>query len=311
MTRVQEYRLRVFEAAFIEPSTRFFNDQPGLALRMDRWFDGSQDTIPAGDSPSSLGLLRSCLLAEAGNWVTVGRRLEYFPEAAKVTLDVEGLRLENHRRKLEAAFLGESDFESKHDMGIRDGDEFGYSLLGMIEDLTDERMEYLRLMMFATNGEWEARLKRAQTLAENVALRPDAAVPPEVIQDVAWMFYGPEDEPAQMSNALSERPSAWRTRVGSRGWDRTEYSRLLSFSECRKLFEIAAQTISVDENATVAVQQRNALDRLTLALQNSAPTEQQKLLGRNILPAQPVVIRETSEPLKYKKAGESDETLSW
>ncbi|MDQ0690010.1 hypothetical protein [Arthrobacter sp. W4I7] len=316
MTAIQEYRLRVFELAAIEPHIRFFTENPGLASSMRAWFEewavfdwsvedrawqirgGTAEqgddgiTPPPGgaglfelrtSSPSDIGLLHLCLLSEAKDWVIVGGQLGYFPTEAAPETDIEGLgAVEAYKGKLQSYYMGVTDFEAQNDPGFDDGDAFGVALQEMIEDLTDDRMEYLTLVMFAPRYIWTTRIGQVKKLAATVAARPDAALPPEVMENVAWVFLGPPEERFSRIQPESKWPSAWRMElpsseayglgVGQQAEGQgLAFQRLKEVHECRRQLEIAAQQISVDENATLALQQRDALNRLIVAIQKNAP----------------------------------------
>ncbi|MHA7209550.1 hypothetical protein [Arthrobacter sp. MDT1-65] len=195
MSRAQEYRLRSFEAAYVQPLLRFIEN------------DSTNQEEPSG------GNLRLLLLREMANWIDMGQWCGYFSsniqrlsikhgihDIREVTQDLNKFD-EDRMDLVNCSWVLQDDPRSLSFDG-----SFGEAIQASMEDLTDERMEFLRLYLFSSSTEWEHAVGEVAVVAEEVALGR-RRIPQRMMDRVTWAFHGPESELRLESVAL---PSDWR-----------------------------------------------------------------------------------------------------
>jgi hypothetical protein len=136
----------------------------------------AQDPIPA------------LLLAEGEQWLSAGAAIGYFSE-------------------------GRSDFPAPPlEIGLEfpeyepaSSNEFATDLALAFESITLEHVRFLHLAMFATVSEWVVAFSAASDVVEKFVGRPQIALAPETIDNVAWFIEGPAE------TYTFPAPSLWRT----------------------------------------------------------------------------------------------------
>ncbi|WP_211882359.1 hypothetical protein [Pseudarthrobacter albicanus] len=213
MSRAQEYRLRSFEAAYVEPQIQFLDDHYGRA-----WTDVKDD--PHGRSGE--GVLHLFLLREAVNWIQFGRLHGFFsPDLDPFPIPFDW------SSGLELPFSGEISQERLYDIWSKDWGRtsidrtFDEALTVATDALSDERLEFLRLYLFADESEWEhkvSELEDSQNLLQASEKDPSRE---ERMDSVAWAFQGAESDLPYLGC-----PSDWR--AGASDW------RIGTFSDLRR-----------------------------------------------------------------------------
>lgn len=189
MSRAQEYRLRSFEMAHVRPHIERFEE-----LGRGNWLNNVY-------FPSAWpeGALRLFLLREASNWIRMGQQCGYF-SAELAPLPIGQIRLPrsdwgilgvdvSHLDQMRIQSLWSQDWTT-----LDGGDAFGEELTLAMEDLTDDRLEFLRLFFFSEETEWAEKLVELAAFARVV----DGSKPPfsaeliDQVDKVAWALQGPE-----------------------------------------------------------------------------------------------------------------------
>jgi tetratricopeptide (TPR) repeat protein len=172
MTRTQvdpaRFRLRAFEADWVQPLLT--------------------------DPPSSL---RSLLLTEAKRWIELGVDVGYF--AGETELD--DVAREEDRR------LVTSVIPPMQTSSINDITDFEQRLMEALDDLTPERREFLELVCFASERDWEGRLDQVRGIARALIGAP-AKGSPVVIDNARWSLDGAV---SQIADAPQGTPAQWRS----------------------------------------------------------------------------------------------------
>jgi hypothetical protein len=204
------FRLRAFERSFVAKTLAFVDlDYLVASTRGDSaeayWRQFLDGQLESGFGNGRL-MLGSCILAEAGEWIRAGREVGYFSRKSPLT----------------SLVLGKTDFlesdELFHFLDALCGywkpsqpawsseEGFADSLTTATVNLTPERSEYLRLVYFASNTDWSERLNELQALTSVVALRPDTSISNQVMDRMAWAFYGTDEW-----DESSPGPARWRS----------------------------------------------------------------------------------------------------
>jgi hypothetical protein len=140
--------------------------------------------------------LDSLLLAEARLWIDIGCSLGYFAGAAtRLTDDVDVP--ERFASRLKPA---------RHEWSDLPPALFQQRLVEAQSDLTRDRQEYLRLLLFADTDDWERALESLDRVTG--ALRPGTQLRREVVDDIAWALEGAESDLDARHQSL---PASWRS----------------------------------------------------------------------------------------------------
>lgn len=210
MNDYSTFSLRVFERSFVARSLAHFQIAGGVASSArgnQREIDGYLRQFLAGDWERGFGngviIVWACILAEAGEWIRAGRKIGYFSQKSLTTPLVAGgidfLESEEFFHFLSA------QFGFWRDPDLSDGEEFADSLVLATLDITPERIEYLRLVYFASSSDWWVRFSEVQALAGLVARRPDVSISNVAMDRMAWAFYGTD-----AMTELHPGPALWR-----------------------------------------------------------------------------------------------------
>lgn len=298
MSDIELYRLRAFEASFITPRVRILLEANRSDLEHAlQQGQGESPTYQDQDHQTPQYLLNLCLLWEAATWVEVGAGVGYFPENSVpyqfrqlpewLPFDGEGLW------KALRVYVAFSDarnglYNPRNDESWQDN--FSKQLIREIELLTEERMEYLRLMLFASDKEWEKRYLQVQDTADVFERRADVAVSSDTMDSIAWALHGPTEEPDFGEEFVPEEllPSYWRhekswglmsweAEVATSVWSERAPRRRAVLDECRERFVKAARFVSVNEMTTVLLQ-KNQGGGSTSELTIGAPLEVQAIM---------------------------------
>src|ERR1039458_9793695 len=144
---------------------------------------------PLLDEPDSE--LRSFLLAEAKQWGELGQQIGYFE-----TAPFSDERLATVPADKLAAVLADQE---QPEITLAD---FQDSLMEAQEDLTPERREFLNLVFFSDEKEWNERLGQASALADQLldipvselTSSPKSIFSAEAMDNVSWLLGGPDSE---------------------------------------------------------------------------------------------------------------------
>jgi hypothetical protein len=144
------FRLRRFEVEWLEPLIKTLGSLDRFELR-----DGG------------VRALSYTLLAEASRWVSLGEKIGYFAHdseaangvAAKLASPPDGPGVERVIRRI-------ANVPASQRLGIWD---FASALDLAREDLTPQRREFLRLVCFASQEEWDSRLRVVAQTASAIA----------------------------------------------------------------------------------------------------------------------------------------------
>lgn len=213
---IAAYRLRAFEAGFIAPRLKTVRQSLDLEEHAIPW------TTAAGrDSKLSHLIIQLCLLREAAEWVREGRRVGYFSSSieplpivleGKDIIQLDELKLFMKGQSENIANVATDPSEDSA------ASNFGTMLHDAIEDLTEDRIEFLRLVVLTDENEWhnslemlrlfnddvESQLSRNGTKrdgARSVSLQVSSQV-----DALSWALSGPES-----NLAPSKMPSDWRS----------------------------------------------------------------------------------------------------
>lgn len=204
VSRVQDYRLRSFEMTYVQPRLRFLDER---GLRGPGWLDVPHD--PTGHVDLQMYLLR-----EAANWIDLGRACGYFsseldpvPIVLFDNYQIRGIHMgfPNHNEEqMELLFVDWEAVGREHRADF--ADRFDDDLRVATEDLTDDRLEFLRLYLFAADSEWNERVAELEAILGVLEIT-QAKIPNRMMDLVTWALQGPESA----LRAQETLPSDWRS----------------------------------------------------------------------------------------------------
>jgi hypothetical protein len=168
-------RLRLFEKEWLEDLVK----PPG-----------SEDLGGVGSH-----LLNAVLASECKRWFDLGRLLGYFDEDAELDIPHPDLIDEKVFFPQKRGLL----------MLRGDGSDFAFKLIEARSDLTQERQNFLRLMFFADEEEWNMDFRLLQLLVGDLQKHPLQVLPESTIHNASWAFIGSEG-----SQNLAYSPAEWR-----------------------------------------------------------------------------------------------------
>jgi hypothetical protein len=160
------FRLRAFEADWLAPLIR------------------------TADSP-----LEQLLIAEAERWILVGQSLGFFPQAPRAAGDVPERAFRFHN-----FFTDEIGFFTDKPVALSD---FSATLSAAQDDLTPARRAFLRLVLFATDPEFDDAVRQLSRFEAAVA-EPLARA--RLVDEVEWALQGAESQ----IDAPLTHPARWR-----------------------------------------------------------------------------------------------------
>lgn len=182
MSRIQDYRLRAFEAAYVRPHLDFLEQYDGNEWP---WRDLYEYVAPFSEAS-----IRLFLLVEAAAWIDLGKDALYFSD------DLLPLLEQSHRAGSirDLSYLGAEDTTFVVEKGWQSDlhGPFDEVLLNAMEDLTRDRQEFLRLYLFAEEAEWRDRVGQLEFFLQTLQRSRLNRFPEEELDTVSWAFTGPE-----------------------------------------------------------------------------------------------------------------------
>jgi tetratricopeptide (TPR) repeat protein len=158
------FRLRAFEVEWLEPLKTELSDLPHRS---------------AGESDGT-ALLLHVLIAEADRWITIGQQVGYFAQTSPSAHPAARAEFPELEWLLNAI---RSQPELPSGLSVR---EFARALSEARDDLTADRREFLRLVYFTAEKEWDERLNQIREFAEQVAKRPEDLPASEIVERAMW-----------------------------------------------------------------------------------------------------------------------------
>ncbi len=149
--------------------------------------------------PGRYGGMAAVLAAEADGWFRAGSENGYFRGADSLALRFEALDPSEYETEIDAA----SYFLPFH-ISL-EADEFGEQLNLAREDLTYPRVEFLSLLMFASDANWNRRIEELEVFADALEEQPLWQPPPDALSMVAWSLQG-----AESRRGWQRLPGEWR-----------------------------------------------------------------------------------------------------
>lgn len=203
MTEVPLYRLRAFESGIVHPLIRQLA-APEQRLK-DLIFDTSGEPRWRVSTGSlSQGLVHLSLLCEAHEWIKLGQEVGYFPSNGASNLLVGGIRIEDWLGGVNVLFQGKLQISASKTFSSED--PFDTALSRAWDCLTDYRPEYLRLVIFADDEEWERRLDDLGGVVVLLENEPLKLIDSTILDRLGWAFYGYDSDLVPCGV-----PSDWRS----------------------------------------------------------------------------------------------------
>lgn len=158
------------------------------------------------EAASSEASLRVFLLMETTKWIELGRN------ARSIAKHLEPL-LGSYDRwgfdDLDMPVLAPTTMElplvQKSWAAHKQGSPFDEVLATAMGDLTDDRLEFLRLYLFVDDAEWLARVRELDRFRRMLSGSP-GPFPDELMDKVSWALQGPES-----TSSRTGLPSDWRS----------------------------------------------------------------------------------------------------
>lgn len=215
-----EYRLRAFEQQWVGQLLEIQDADDGW------WLDSAVEWVLSGGhfgpdrrpqpdpaaNGASQALLSLFLLKEATEWIDVGRAEGYFDPDAEpraIRLSLKNPAAGRTVLDMREPIVAWSHLKNSVPIGPRvpaGGPSFALALQLAIDDLSEARMEHLRLLCFAPEAEWQRELSRVRDLGALIAELPNAALSDDAVDGLRWALSGSDsDLPA------TELPSDWRS----------------------------------------------------------------------------------------------------
>ena len=135
--------------------------------------------------------LDALLVEEASHWVLLGQRLGYFADSPSIKI--------GQTQKRDGFFGDRMDLPAS---------EFARHLSDAQEDLTAERREFLHLILFADDEQFQDRHRQLSELHALIVDRTQEHVAAAVMDDVAWGLVGAE---SQLVDSRATHPARWRS----------------------------------------------------------------------------------------------------
>ncbi len=130
---------------------------------------------------------------------------------------------------------------------------FFNALVEAQEDLFPERLEFLRILVFAGAREWERALRNVKKVADSLRQRPWIEIPGEIVDSVTWSLSG-----ADVAGSDDWSPAAWRmgSLVRAQAEDESQPSniaqRLSQLEQVREPILGAMEWLAMDEQGEAA-----------------------------------------------------------
>lgn len=136
------------------------------------------------------------LVYESEDWLEIGQATGFFSPGAEYRRSVE----------IFEGLEGRTRAQSYSDAKLIPLAEFSSAIDQAMDDLTDDRLEHLRLLLFAPDREWQLRIARLETIVDLFASNREIRLPPAVVDDIEWALSGAETDVRSV-----RLPCAWRT----------------------------------------------------------------------------------------------------
>jgi hypothetical protein len=162
----------------------------------EREWLGEITTPPGSSGLGSVGshMLNAALLLEGKRWLALGREIGYFDSRSSVEFPETDLINEE---ELFGPITVDRTLEPA---------AFGVELIESILGLTPERREFLRMVFFSDEEEWERGLQLVQIFTKAIREGPWQSTEETLLRDVSWALAGAESERAYGKST----PAHWR-----------------------------------------------------------------------------------------------------
>lgn len=160
----------------------------------------------ARGGPKGEGILRMFLLRESTNWIQMGRQYEFFStdlEPFPIRFGrLEGYGLSPDSSVGQIPFSGELNYKSLNDVWFKDWSRaradtymaFDEALMEAMDALSQDRLEFLRLYLFADDAEWKDKIAELAVIQSLLEGGERSAFPGEFMDGVTWAFDGLESD---------------------------------------------------------------------------------------------------------------------
>jgi tetratricopeptide (TPR) repeat protein len=183
---IPEFRLRLFENQWLAPLEA-------------AWI--AQTASPDGHGYDAIA---ATLLFEARQWRWLGGRCGYFPLDDSEGPAAQGA-FENPAVREIVDAIRSAAIEASDQIKPVD---FASAVASARDDLSPDRTEFLRILFFADESEWDSRLHRVSRFADELASDDWGAQSARVLDEVSWSMEGPMSARPPGSMQL---PSGWRS----------------------------------------------------------------------------------------------------
>lgn len=260
MPDIPAYRLRAFEAGFIEPRIQNFREQPQLEKMVVQW----SHTDPVTSLMSHL-LVQLRILREAAEWIDQGKEAGYFSTSIVPHPIAVGQTDVRDLTELDLFLANRTLIPDPLEFRTREPDETAFEsrLHSAVEDLTHDRVEFLRLSIFADDQDWNSVLRDMWELAgriedelksENQSFGPETTNISESAARLSWAFNGSESELEHPAG-----PAGWRS-ANTLASER-ETARVVAFERARITLGSMARDIASAESGRVSLDSLSRRER--------------------------------------------------
>ncbi|SFU10850.1 hypothetical protein [Arthrobacter sp. ov118] len=181
----------------MDPQILFFEQNYGRLWPDEKYEVWPQRSYDEGAIRSGEAVLRLFLLREAANWVELGRKLEFFssdveptPISFELPYGLQGLA--------SRVWGGKVNSRRFRDVWSRDWGRaelplaipFDDALMAAMDNLSEERLEFLRLYLFADEREWDYKVSQIEIAQILLGSRERSAYREARMDEMAWAFGG-------------------------------------------------------------------------------------------------------------------------
>jgi hypothetical protein len=170
----------------------------------EREWLGEITTSPGSSELGSVGnhMLNAALILEGKRWLELGREIGYFSGRSSVEFPETDLVDEKELYLVDKEELFRSGIPYRN----LEPAAFGEELVGSTLALTPERREFLRMVFFSDEEEWERGLQLVQIFIGAIREGPWQSTEETLLRDVSWALAGAESERAYGKST----PANWR-----------------------------------------------------------------------------------------------------
>jgi hypothetical protein len=189
------------------------------------------------------GEFAAVLDREVEHWREIGVRIGYLAETADVT------SISHASFDERMFFCGPYEKDVFGKPLEPDHATFARAMGEARDELTPARVQFLELLMFASDRRWEQELREVRRIAELTVRRPWVQLPRSSIDGIAWSLRGAE----RTTTAPDWSPAAWRTqtlwRVDPEGprLSQMVYDRVATLTEAREPIRRACEWLLEDD----------------------------------------------------------------